>query len=139
MFAKAVVFNDVGAATRIMASKKPQEQKALGRAVKGFQQEVWDREAVNIVLLGNLLKFTQNPHMQSFDASELFVEASPTDKIWGIGLGMENDRRFDYLEWKGQNLLGQVITEIRNFLIGNPDPDFFANLTLAREVLRLDR
>lgn len=139
MFGKAVMFNDFGMATRIMDAKDPQDQKSLGRAVKGFDKEQWEEHAYNIVLLGNLLKFTQNTDMQStFDDSELFVEASPTDMIWGIGRAMSDDKRFEYLEWRGQNLLGQVITEIRDFLIGKPDPDFFANLDLAREVLKLD-
>lgn len=139
MFGKAVVFNDFGMATRIMNTKDPQDQKALGKLVRGFDKKQWDEVAYNIVLLGNLLKFTQNPAMQSsFDDSELFVEASSTDTIWGIGRSLNDDARFDYLEWRGQNLLGQVITEIRDFFIGKPDPDFFANLDLAREVLKLD-
>jgi len=139
MFGKALVFGDYDIIAEIMEAKDPKDQKALGRKVKGFDKDLWEVEAYGIVMLGNFLKFTQNPNLQDvftlYEDTELFVEASPVDTIWGIGRSMTDPARFEYLEWRGQNLLGQAITEVRDFLDGNPEEGFFANLQLAYDAL----
>ena len=138
MLGKAVVFEDFDVAHAIMRTQNPSEQKKLGRKVRGYDDDVWIGHGYGVVLLGNLLKFTQCKEVGDYIAQhpdvELFVEASPYDKKWGIGLGMNDDRRFDFNEWDGENLLGQVITDVRNFLKGDVDDAFFASLDDAREV-----
>jgi hypothetical protein len=140
MFGKAMVFGDLEIAEKILATTTPKQQKALGRKVKNFDNEVWVGHGYAIVLLGNVLKFTQNPYLcEEFDSTveaDVFVEASPYDTKWGIGIGMNDPLRFDYLSWKGENLLGQVITDIRNFFLGDVADDFFENLDDAREALQ---
>ena len=69
----------------------------------------------------NMCKYTQDKKLQAklldpqFDG-KLFVEASPTDKIWGIGFA-QNEAPDDETLWKGQNLLGQVVTNVRKTII----------------------
>ena len=71
-----------------MASKKQKEIKDLGRKVHNFDGTVWDKNKISIVLDGNLAKFSQNEKLKSMLLStgdKILVEASPYDKIWGIG------------------------------------------------------
>ena len=90
--------------------------KALGRKVSGFDQHIWDERKFDIVVAGNLLKFRQNMTCQRFlirTADKILVEASPYDRIWGIGLSEEDARLMDPSEWPGQNLLGKALMLVR--------------------------
>lgn len=118
MYNKAIMFNDVPSARLIMAAKSPKEQKACGRAVQGFDDDLWMKNdhAYNVVVVGSLAKFAQNPSLGQLlkeTRGKVLVEASPYDTRWGIGM-MENDPGVDDpSNWKGQNLLGLAITEAR--------------------------
>lgn len=117
---KALLFRDKDAAKRIMAADHPRDQQAIGREVKGYDQQLWDENKYRIVYEGNFLRFTQNPELMKklleVPVGIRFVEASPKDKVWGIGMA-ENDHGVDdERNWKGENLLGQVLTELRNDL-----------------------
>ena len=46
-----------------------------------------------------------------------FVEASPSDGIWGIKMGIKDKGVLDERNWKGQNLLGKALTEVRSKLV----------------------
>ena len=46
----------------------------------------------------------------------ILVEASPVDKIWGIGLAADNPDAQNPLKWKGQNMLGFALMEVRDEL-----------------------
>ena len=121
MFYKAKLFGDEESAKKILLAKHPKEDQDLGRLVKGYNQEIWNREKQYIVYNANYLKFSQNPELLkkllSFDENLQFVEASPIDKIWGIGM-VENDFGIENKDnWKGENLLGIAITEVRNSLL----------------------
>jgi ribA/ribD-fused uncharacterized protein len=90
VFHKALTFHDYDTASKIMNASHPADQKALGRKVKNFNPDAWNKVARKIVYQGCFYKFTQNPdafnYLVSTDGT-LLVEASPTDVIWGIGIG----------------------------------------------------
>lgn len=122
MYKKAMVFADYASAQKIMATQNPRQQKALGRKIKNFTDEVWDKYKFQVVVNGNYLKFSQNPQLcqalRSSGSKEI-VEASPYDKVWGIGLGLEDERIFDKAKWQGENLLGKAIMRVREKLLPN--------------------
>lgn len=116
MACKARVFNDEESLQKIMEADHPRDQKALGRKVKNFNEAAWNRVARDFVYEGNYAKFTQNEGLKLdlFSTGDaLLVEASPYDKIWGIGMGEFDDDRHDPAKWKGTNWLGEVITKVR--------------------------
>lgn len=117
MYMKARVMGDDASASLILNARQPAEQKRLGRTVKNFDPILWDKVKQDIVYLGNLLKFTQNPNLKEYilgTGDKLIVEASPEDAIWGIGISEYNAERTPRSEWPGQNLLGIAIMEVRN-------------------------
>jgi len=116
MAQKALLFQDKETFKKIMATTHPRDQKKLGRTVKNFNQVIWNTYSTTIVYDGNLLKFSQNPkHWDLLNATgdSILVEASPFDRIWGIGLP-EGDRLANNIStWKGQNRLGFILTKVR--------------------------
>lgn len=118
MFRKALAFNDMEIASKIMNTAKPSEQKTLGREVKNFNQEQWDAVKEKIVYEGLHEKFTQDSDLADYllgTGDEEIVEANPEDNIWGIGLDEENALKTPESEW-GQNLLGKLLTKLRDEL-----------------------
>mgnify|MGYP001240509007 CR=1 FL=1 len=119
MAEKARAFLDTETLEKILKSETPKEAKDLGRKVSNFNEDVWKLKSYSIVLEGNLLKFSQNPNLKEYllgTGQSILVEASPYDTIWGIGMkqddrGVENPKN-----WKGQNLLGFVLMEVRDIL-----------------------
>jgi ribA/ribD-fused uncharacterized protein len=122
MHGKAVLFGDAAMAAKILAADHPREHKALGRKVKNFDDVAWKREREAIVLAGNRAKFTQNAELRELllaTAPTTLVEASPYDKIWGIGLAASDPRAQDPAQWRGANLLGKILTKLREELIAS--------------------
>ncbi|MFL5345696.1 MAG: NADAR family protein [Hyalangium sp.] len=120
MHGKAVLFGDAEMAARILEAKTPKEHKALGREVRGFDGARWERERERIVYEGNHARFTQNPELLKAllaTAGTELVEASPLDLIWGVGLSAEDPRIQDPAAWRGLNLLGKVLTRLREELL----------------------
>lgn len=120
MHGKAILFDDREIAAEIMAADHPKKQKALGRKVRNFDDKVWKQNREAIVLAGSRLKYTQNPALlEALLATRgtTLVEASPYDRIWGIGLGAKDPRAQNEATWKGQNLLGKILTKLRDELI----------------------
>lgn len=119
MYYKARLFNDDVAADKVMATKNPKEQKALGRSVIGFDNAIWeeDREKIMFDILS--AKFSQNDDLKEAllktEGTQL-VEASPYDRIWGIGLDEFDPRAQDETQWRGLNLLGKVLDRVRETL-----------------------
>ena len=116
---KALTFGDRETFAQIMAAEDPKTCKALGRRVKPFDSAVWDRAKSDVVVRGNLAKFGQNPELRAFlegTGDAVLVEASPWDRIWGIGIGKEDPRVKNPAEWQGQNLLGFALMEVRDSL-----------------------
>ena len=117
MVAKARIFKDEEVKKEIMNTSDPKLMKALGRKVRNFDPQVWDKAKYSIVLNGNYYKFTQNKEMMDFLLStgdKILVEASPMDTIWGIGFGKENEKVKNVAMWRGQNLLGFALMEVRD-------------------------
>lgn len=116
MWSKAMLFGDTEVADKIMESISPREIKALGRQVKNFDQAVWDQHKERIVYDANYAKFTQNRKLKKAlidTEGKLIVEASPYDRIWGVGLYESDDRILDTCKWPGKNLLGNAIMQVR--------------------------
>lgn len=116
MFAKARLFGDTERGEAILATPDPAKQKRHGQAVRGFEPELWDRWKVDIVYRGNLAKFRQNAgaaRQLAATRPAMLVEANPRDWIWGVGLAAEDPAIMSPSEWRGENLLGRVLTAIR--------------------------
>jgi ribA/ribD-fused uncharacterized protein len=123
MHGKALLFGDAEVAAEILSADHPRQHKALGRKVRNFDGAKWERERMTIVKDGNRAKFTQNAELlETLLATNgtTLVEASPYDKIWGIGLAATDPRANDPAQWKGKNLLGIVLTELRDELLREP-------------------
>ena len=119
MAQKALLFNDSESHKMIMESIWPDEQKEYGRNVKGFDKDKWETVCRKIVFDGNMAKFSQNPklleELMHTDSLEI-VEASPYDKIWGIGLNETDPKALDKSQWEGTNWLGIEIMSVREKL-----------------------
>jgi len=124
MYSKAALFNDTESMDLIMQTSSLKEQQALGRKVKNFDQEIWDREKFRIVRDITHQKFNQLPEVRSlfdhlnnaYGIKVEFVEASPIDRVWGIGTDDLNDVA-DKNKWQGQNLLGKAWTDVYRFYV----------------------
>ncbi|SCK52719.1 NADAR family protein [Streptomyces sp. WMMB 322] len=120
MARKARLFGDEEAERRAVAAGDPRQAKAAGRSVRGFDQDVWERERFAIVVEGSLRKFGQPCELREFllgTNSRVLVEASPLDRVWGIGLAADDARVRDPSQWRGQNLLGFALMEARTRLL----------------------
>jgi len=119
MYKKALLFNDVDIANEIKLEPSPLRQKELGRKIKGFDPEIWDNNKLGIVWYGNFLKFSQHSDLKErllLTGDRILAEASPIDLIWGVGLKSFDDNILDIKNWKGKNLLGEVLMSIRDIL-----------------------
>ncbi|PZT55316.1 NADAR family protein [Paenibacillus silvae] len=116
MHQKALLFGDLKIAEQIMSTNSASVQKKLGRQVKGFDQTVWEAECQRIVYEGNQAKFTQNEELLAAllaTRGTTLVEASPDDRIWGVGLAEDNPRIRNRSTWRGTNWLGEILTRLR--------------------------
>ena len=119
MAQKALLFNDQETYSKIILSKSPGQAKDLGREIKNFEQVLWEKRRFEIVVEGNIYKFSQNEELKNFllnTKERILVEASPVDKIWGIGLTAESENAKNPLLWEGLNLLGFALMETRDIL-----------------------
>jgi ribA/ribD-fused uncharacterized protein len=119
MAEKARLFDDHQRLDEILACSDPDRAKALGRKVRGFDPTRWQAAAYDIVVAGNLAKFSQNPLLKQFllsTHSKVLVEVSPVDAIWGIGLHRDDPRVSQPEQWQGSNLLGFALMEVRQRL-----------------------
>lgn len=124
MYKKAELFGDETKMKQILASTDPREQKQLGRQVQNFEGNLWDSKCKQFVMTGNHAKFSQNENMRRellSTAGTTLVEASPYDRIWGIGLGMDNPDRYERSKWRGTNWLGEVLTQLREEFLDHKD------------------
>lgn len=119
MYHKAVLFRDNRSAREILKMVTPKQCKDAGRLVSGFNQQKWNAEARRIVYRGNRAKFTQHLDLKLklIGTKGRLVEASPSDRIWGCGFGLNDPHRLDPSKWTGTNWLGDVLTELRDRII----------------------
>jgi ribA/ribD-fused uncharacterized protein len=116
MAEKARLFGDEEIRSAILKSVHPKQAKDYGRKVRNFDPLLWEQQRLPIVVAGNLAKFQQNPALQSFllgTGDRILVEASPVDKIWGIGLAADHPNATKPEKWPGLNLLGIALMEVR--------------------------
>lgn len=119
MAQKAALFNDKVVYNKIIETSDPKAVKALGRKVKNFEPKIWEQEKFDIVVSGNFHKFQQNKALGDFllaTEGKILVEASPVDKIWGIGLARDHEDALTPAKWRGPNLLGYALMTVRDLL-----------------------
>ena len=119
MYCKALLFRDVESADKILLANDPKIQKAMGREIKDYNDLVWIEERETVVYNGSYAKFTQNPKLLrklQATAPALIAESSPVDNIWGIGMHKDNPEINNPKNWQGQNLLGKILTQLRDDL-----------------------
>ena len=119
MTEKARLFGDTEILEKILNAKSPAEAKKLGRLVRDFKPEIWDAQKYEIVKQGSFHKFSQDENLKAYlmnTANRVLVEASPYDTIWGIGLTKDAKQVEDPNTWKGENLLGFALMEVRDAL-----------------------
>ena len=121
MAQKAILFNDKVQLEKILICKSPAEAKKIGRWIENFNGSLWDTHKYEYVKQGNYYKFSQNPQLKTFllhTGERILVEASPVDNIWGIGMAKNDANIYNPTQWKGQNLLGFALMEVRDKLNG---------------------
>ena len=119
MAQKAKRFGDTAMYTKMLDAETPKDAKALGRKVSGFDETTWNVHRVKIVVAGNLAQCSQHPALSEFLLStgeHVLVEASPYDRIWGIGMAADAPNVDDPHTWKGLNLLGFALMDVRRQL-----------------------
>lgn len=121
MAQKAKFFGDMAVFEQIIHSSHPKLAKKLGRKVANFDEKMWNEHRFDIVVKGNLAKFSQHNELKAFllaTGNRVLVEASPVDKIWGVGLAKDDENIANPLNWNGLNLLGFALMVIRDSLNG---------------------
>ncbi|MER8186578.1 NADAR family protein [Kitasatospora sp. NPDC094015] len=121
MAGKARLFGDEEIVPRILAARTPAEAKKLGRLVRGFDEPRWAAERFDLVVRGNVAKFGADEELRGYllgTSGRVLVEASPLDRLWGIGLAADAEGAVDPLRWRGLNLLGFALMEARARLAG---------------------
>jgi ribA/ribD-fused uncharacterized protein len=119
MAEKARLFGDEDIRAQILAAETPLEAQTLGRWIANFEEARWRQQRVSSVIDGNLCKFRQNPALSLYlrkTAPCVLVETSPWDAVWGVGLDRTSPKASDPLQWKGLNLLGFALMEVRERL-----------------------
>lgn len=116
MAAKARLFGDEEMAARIVASRDPSEAQYLGRKVQGYDEAQWACRRYAIVVEGNLHKFSQHRLLQDYllgTGEAVLVSANPTDRVWSIGYADDALEVTTPALWRGANLLGFALMQVR--------------------------
>jgi len=119
MSEKAKLFNDQEMYRQILEETSQDRIKKMGRLIKNFDEQLWNEHKTKIVVQGNYLKFSQNEDLKQFlldTNNKILVEASPYDKIWGIGVKEDNPCARFPKKWRGENLLGFSLMEVRDMI-----------------------
>jgi len=117
MSKKAELFNDQDILGKILEANSPEAVKNLGRQVSNYDEAIWAENRYEIVRAGNFHKFSQHKALKDYlihTGEKILAEASPVDNIWGIGLDEENPDARNVHQWKGLNLLGFALMEVRD-------------------------
>jgi ribA/ribD-fused uncharacterized protein len=116
MYRKALLFADAAAAEQILGAPTPGAAKSLGRSIRDFDEAIWVQQRSSIVVDGNYAKFSQSPLLREFllnSKPRVLVEASPVDRVWGSGLAADDPHAEHPLAWRGLNLLGFALMDVR--------------------------
>ncbi|MDO0925485.1 NADAR family protein [Streptomyces sp. TG1A-8] len=121
MASKARLFGDAEAEQEALRAPGPALAKRAGRLVRGFDEATWERERFRIVVEGSVHKFAADDALRRYllgTGDRVLVEASPLDRVWGIGLAAGDGAASDPGRWRGLNLLGFALMEAREALAG---------------------
>ncbi|MFD8034304.1 NADAR family protein, partial [Streptomyces sp. NPDC059717] len=116
MASKARLFGDTGAEREVLQASSPALAKKVGRLVRGFDDATWARKRFSIVVEGSVHKFSAHEELRAFllaTGDRVLVEASPVDRVWGIGIAADDERAADPERWRGPNLLGFALMAAR--------------------------
>ena len=120
MYQKVMMFGQDALGDEIMHTADPEQCKILGREFfDGFDSVLWKKTRFVVVKRGIRAKFSQNPSMMEVllaTGNAILAECSPRDKDWGILLSTSDPEVQDITKWRGENLLGQVLMEVREEL-----------------------
>ena len=119
MYKKAVCFGDKDMANKILATDDVAEIKAFGRLVANYNESYWNGVRQIVVFEGLTAKFSQKEDLKAklkATDNSILAECAVKDRIWGIGLSMNNPDRLQIDKWKGQNLLGYALMMVRGRL-----------------------
>lgn len=111
---KAIMFKDFYTLGRIVSADTPRKAKKFGREVVGFDEKMWEAVREPAMMLALSIKFELCPEFRQAlidSGDKVLVEASPVDKIWGIGF-REEDALANERNW-GMNLLGKCLMKLR--------------------------
>ncbi|KAI6171212.1 DUF1768 domain-containing protein [Aphelenchoides bicaudatus] len=117
MYLKALQFSDNESAQKLLSERDPPKCKAIGRSVKNFDESVWNRESYEAMVKAIRAKFSQNQDLKEYllaTGTAILVEASPYDRIWGIGMAESDENINNPNKWNGQNLLGKALMQVRD-------------------------
>ena len=116
MYQKCVIFGDIVSAKAILATDDTKVQQAIGRNAKGYIGNVWAGQRQLVAVRGLFAKFSQNEDLKKklLDTGDAWlVECAHSDTIWACGIRLNEDERFDASKWRGQNILGFALMEVR--------------------------
>lgn len=119
MYRKCLTFGDTVTAEKLLSSDSPKEQKALGREAAGYIDSVWAGIRQTVAIRGLYAKFSQDAELKRLllgTGDAVLVECTSNDRIWACGLDKDDDDRLSADRWKGQNILGFALMEVRNML-----------------------
>lgn len=117
MLEKAQLF-DPSMIDKIVHATRPDEAKQYGREIKNYKDKVWANRRYDAMVKVLTAKF-QDPELKAIllrTGDRILVEASPYDRIWGVGLAENDPRILDERNWRGQNLLGKALMQVRDQL-----------------------
>jgi ribA/ribD-fused uncharacterized protein len=124
MWRKATLFGDTGTAARILRADHPAQAKDLGREVRDFDNATWEQARYDVVVAASTAKFGADPALRAYllaTGDRVLVEASPTDRVWGIGRTADDPAARDPRRWRGLNLLGFALMAAREALAHSGD------------------
>jgi ribA/ribD-fused uncharacterized protein len=119
MYSKAIHFQDFQIAKQILKTHEPMNCKNLGRKVKNYNEKEWNILREEKMFQACFAKFAQNEGLKEKlinTSNKILVEASPNDKIWGVGLREDDTEILNPYNWRGQNLLGKVLMKVREII-----------------------
>ena len=120
MYQKAICFKDYEIAKKILKTDNVAEIKTLGRKVSNYDDHIWNGVRQVIIYEGLLQKFLQNEELKNqllSTKNAILAECAVKDTIWGIGLSMKDENRFDKSKWRGTNLLGYTLMLVRKQIL----------------------
>ena len=114
-----MIFGDTDSAQKVLATEDTKKQQAIGRNAKGYVGSVWSGMRQLVAVRGLLAKFSQNDDLKKMllDTGDAWlVECAHSDTTWACGIRLNEEERFDSSKWRGQNILGFALMEVRSIL-----------------------